>query len=68
MRLAGAAATQGVAEDAIARLFRRYPGMEYCDLKKERATGKSKVCVSYVIGIGCMHVLPIFLSRPVIAV
>ncbi len=37
---------QGVTEDAIARLFRRFPGMEYCDLKKERATGKSKVCVS----------------------
>lgn len=33
---------KGVTEDAIARLFRRFPGMEYCDLKKERATGKSK--------------------------
>eukprot|EP00983_Pelagomonas_calceolata_P015390 487850-Pelagomonas_calceolata.AAC.4 len=34
---------QGVGEEAIARLFRRYPGMEYCDLKKDRETGKSKV-------------------------
>lgn len=34
---------QGVNEDAIARLFRRFPGMEYCDLKKDRETGKSKV-------------------------
>lgn len=34
---------QGVSEDAVARLFRRFPGMEYCDLKKDRATGRSKV-------------------------
>ncbi|KAF5828332.1 hypothetical protein DUNSADRAFT_17777, partial [Dunaliella salina] len=33
---------KGVGEEAIARLFRRYPGMEYCDLKKDRETGKSK--------------------------
>lgn len=33
---------KGVGEDMIARLFRRFPGMEYCDLKKDRATGKSK--------------------------
>lgn len=39
---------KGVAEDAIARLFRRFPGMEYCDLKKDRATGKSKVMPSQV--------------------
>lgn len=34
---------QGVGEEALSRLFRRYPGMEYCDLKKDRETGKSKV-------------------------
>ncbi len=39
----GMPCVQGVTEDAIARLFRRFPGMEYCDLKKERTTGKSKV-------------------------
>lgn len=33
---------KGVAEDTIARLFRKLPGMEYCDLKKDRVTGKSK--------------------------
>lgn len=33
---------KGVSEGMIARLFRRLPGMEYCDLKKDRATGKSK--------------------------
>lgn len=27
----------------MARLFRRFHGMEYCDLKKDRVTGKSKV-------------------------
>ena len=27
----------------LVRLFRRLPGMEYCDLKKDRATGRSKV-------------------------
>ena len=35
--------TQGVNEDMLVRLFRRLPGMEYCDLKKDRATGRSKV-------------------------
>ena len=34
---------QGVTEDMLARLFRRFPGMEYCDLKKDRRTNKSKV-------------------------
>ena len=34
---------QGVTEEMLIRLFRKLPGMEYCDLKKERATGKSKV-------------------------
>jgi len=33
---------KGVGEDLLARLFRRFTGMEYCDLKKDRATGKSK--------------------------
>ncbi|KAG1678862.1 hypothetical protein FOA52_003530 [Chlamydomonas sp. UWO 241] len=33
---------KGVSEDMIARLFRKLPGMEYCDLKKDRVTGKSK--------------------------
>uniref|UniRef100_A0A7S0WZT7 RRM domain-containing protein n=1 Tax=Chlamydomonas leiostraca TaxID=1034604 RepID=A0A7S0WZT7_9CHLO len=33
---------KGVTEDALARLFRRFHGMEYCDLKKDRTTGKSK--------------------------
>jgi hypothetical protein len=34
---------KSVTEDVLQRLFRQYPGMEYCDLKKDRATGKSKV-------------------------
>ena len=34
---------QGVKEEELARLFRRFPGMEYCDLKKDKKTGKSKV-------------------------
>ncbi|GFH06706.1 uncharacterized protein HaLaN_01378 [Haematococcus lacustris] len=34
---------KGVPEEMLARLFRRFPGMEYCDLKKDRATGRSKV-------------------------
>lgn len=33
---------KSVSEDMIARLFKRLPGMEYCDLKKDYATGKSK--------------------------
>jgi hypothetical protein len=33
---------QNVGQEDLARLFRRFPGMEYCDLKKDRATGKSK--------------------------
>jgi len=33
---------KSVTEDVLQRLFRQYPGMEYCDLKKDRATGKSK--------------------------
>lgn len=33
---------KSVTEDNLARLFRRFDGMEYCDLKKDRLTGKSK--------------------------
>lgn len=33
---------QSVPEEALARLFRAFPGMEYCDLKRDRATGRSK--------------------------
>lgn len=36
-------ATQSVSDEQLARLFRRFPGMEYCDLKKDRTTGRSKV-------------------------
>lgn len=34
----------------LARVFRAFPGMEYCDLKKDRATGRSKgyAYVSYL--------------------
>lgn len=31
-----------VTQDQLARLFQRYPGMEYCDLKKDKQTGESK--------------------------
>mmetsp|Transcript_26617 Transcript_26617/g.44499 ORF Transcript_26617/g.44499 Transcript_26617/m.44499 type:complete len:583 (+) Transcript_26617:40-1788(+) len=33
---------KSVNADHLARLFARFPGMEYCDLKKDRATGESK--------------------------
>lgn len=33
---------KGVKEEELARLFRRFPGMEYCDLKKDKKTAKSK--------------------------
>jgi len=33
---------KGVSEDMLARLFRKYPGMEYCDLKKDKKTNRSK--------------------------
>ena len=26
----------------VARIFRSFPGMEYCDLKRDRVTGQSK--------------------------
>ncbi|KAG2446416.1 hypothetical protein HYH02_008409 [Chlamydomonas schloesseri] len=31
-----------VNQDVLARLFRKFNGMEYCDLKKDPATGRSK--------------------------
>ncbi|CAD7697503.1 unnamed protein product [Ostreobium quekettii] len=33
---------KGVKEEELSRLFRRYSGMEYCDLKKDKKTSKSK--------------------------
>ncbi|PNH11784.1 RNA-binding protein 45 [Tetrabaena socialis] len=36
------ACLQSVTQDVLARLFRKYNGMEYCDLKKDPATGRSK--------------------------
>jgi len=33
---------KSISQDQLARLFSRYPGMEYCDLKKHKATGESK--------------------------
>ena len=33
---------QGATEDMVARIFRSFPGMEYCDLKRDRVTGQSK--------------------------
>jgi RNA recognition motif-containing protein len=33
---------KSVTQDQLARLFSRFPGMEYCDLKKNKQTGESK--------------------------
>ncbi|KAF6259639.1 hypothetical protein COO60DRAFT_988185 [Scenedesmus sp. NREL 46B-D3] len=33
---------KSVSDDQLRLLFRQYPGMEYCDLKRDKATGKSK--------------------------
>jgi len=33
---------KGISSDQLARLFGRYPGMEYCDLKKNKSTDESK--------------------------
>ncbi|GLI64607.1 hypothetical protein VaNZ11_007917 [Volvox africanus] len=33
---------KSVTQDVLARLFRKFNGMEYCDLKKDPATGRSK--------------------------
>lgn len=32
-------ACKAASEDHLARLFRSFPGMEYCDLKRDRASG-----------------------------
>jgi hypothetical protein len=43
---------KSVSDDQLRLLFRQYPGMEYCDLKRDKATGKSKVgtrCASRVV-------------------
>lgn len=34
--------SKAASSDQLARLFGRYPGMEYCDLKKNKQTGESK--------------------------
>lgn len=36
-------ALQSATEDMVAHIFRSFPGMEYCDLKRDRITGQSKV-------------------------
>jgi RNA recognition motif-containing protein len=33
---------KSVTQEQLARLFSRYPGMEYCDLKKNKQTGEAK--------------------------
>lgn len=33
---------QSVGDEALSRIFRAFPGMEYCDLKKDRLSGRSK--------------------------
>lgn len=45
---------QSVSDEQLARLFRRFPGMEYCDLKKDRTTGRSKVRDE--MESACLHV------------
>ncbi|PSC73543.1 RNA-binding 45 isoform B [Micractinium conductrix] len=41
---------KSVGDESLARIFRAFPGMEYCDLKKDRMTGRSKgyAYVSYL--------------------
>jgi hypothetical protein len=34
---------KSVSEDQLRMLFRNYPGCEYCDLKRDKLTGRSKV-------------------------
>ena len=34
---------KSVSEDQLRLLFRQYPGCEYCDLKRDKLTGRSKV-------------------------
>lgn len=33
---------KSATEEMVARIFRSFPGMEYCDLKRDRVTGQSK--------------------------
>ncbi|KAL3140232.1 RNA-binding protein 45 [Trebouxia sp. C0009 RCD-2024] len=33
---------KSATEDMVAHIFRSFPGMEYCDLKRDRITGQSK--------------------------
>eukprot|EP01132_Coremiostelium_polycephalum_P004716 gene4716-5890_t len=33
---------KSITQESLYRLFSRYPGMEYCDLKKDKITNKSK--------------------------
>eukprot|EP00887_Chlorella_sp_A99_P005987 scaffold27.g5987.t1 len=33
---------KSIDDEALARMFRSFPGMEYCDLKKDRGSGRSK--------------------------
>ncbi|KAK9916623.1 hypothetical protein WJX75_005036 [Coccomyxa subellipsoidea] len=34
--------SKGVSEDILTRLFRAFPGLEYCDLKRDHTTGQSR--------------------------
>lgn len=34
---------KAISEDVLAFLFQSYPGMEYCDLKRDHATGHARV-------------------------
>ena len=34
--------SKSIDDALLSRLFRSYPGMEYCDLKRDRGTGRSK--------------------------
>ncbi len=45
--------TQSVTEEQLMHLFSTFAGLEYCDLKRERDTGESKVCVCWWMGV-CM--------------
>ena len=40
--------SKGVSEDILTRLFRAFPGLEYCDLKRDHTTGQSRVSVCKV--------------------
>jgi hypothetical protein len=66
---------KSVSDEQLRLLFRQYPGMEYCDLKRDKATGKSKVGVGtdgvarYVCLVDgalsgtCVIVMCMFVSR-----